>query len=71
MKINKYEFGHMTNMAAMPVYGKVKLTISMLMVHWTVFYYDLQIHFKKQNTQYSGERLRTIGPLVSITNEMM
>ena len=23
MKINKYEFGHMTNMAAMPVYGKI------------------------------------------------
>ena len=22
MKINKYEFGHMTNMAAMRVYGK-------------------------------------------------
>ena len=23
MKINKYEFGRMTNMAAMPVYGKI------------------------------------------------
>ena len=23
IKINKYEFGHMTNMAAMPVYGKI------------------------------------------------
>ena len=23
MKINKYEFGHMTNMAAMPIYGKI------------------------------------------------
>ena len=23
MKINKYEFGHMTNMAAMLVYGKI------------------------------------------------
>ena len=23
MKINKYEYGHMTNMAAMPVYGKI------------------------------------------------
>ena len=22
MKINKFEFGHLTNMAAMPVYGK-------------------------------------------------
>ena len=23
MKINKYKFGHMTNMAAMPIYGKI------------------------------------------------
>ena len=23
MKISKYEFGHMTNMAAIPVYGKI------------------------------------------------
>ena len=23
MKTDKYEFGHMTNMAAMPVYGKI------------------------------------------------
>ena len=23
MKVNKYEFGHMTNMAAVPVYGKI------------------------------------------------
>ena len=23
MKINKYEFGHMTDMASMPVYGKI------------------------------------------------
>ena len=23
MKINKYEFGHKTNMAAIPVYGKI------------------------------------------------
>ena len=25
MKINKYEFGHMTNMTAIPVYGKIKV----------------------------------------------
>ena len=25
MKINKYKFGDMTNMAAMPVYGKIIL----------------------------------------------
>ena len=36
MKINKYEFGHMTNMAAMPVYGKITQTVGWFELKHTV-----------------------------------
>ena len=35
MKINKYDFGHKTNMAAMPVYGKIILKKRLLRNQWT------------------------------------
>ena len=35
MKINKYEFGQLTNMAAMPVYGKIIYKNLILRNQWT------------------------------------
>ena len=35
MKINKYEFSHLTNMDAMPVYGKIIKKKRLLWNQWT------------------------------------
>ena len=55
---------HDTDPGFMTLRWDIKLHNMILASNKTVFYNDLQIHLNK-DTQYSGERFRTICPLVS------